>query len=91
MAGRRSKTGIPARLRAEREDLERLLATLGPERMLEAGVVARSSVKDVLAHLGDWEVHPRMAGGPGGGDSNGCSGRSRSVPRRGTMGRRVGA
>jgi hypothetical protein len=57
MAGRRSKTGILARLRAKREELERLLATLGPERMLEAGVVARSSVKDVLAHLADWEEH----------------------------------
>ncbi len=57
MAGRRSKTGILARLRAARGELERLLATLEPERMLEAGVVARSSVKDVLARLADWEEH----------------------------------
>ncbi len=39
----------------ERADLEDLLATLSPEQMTQPGVLGEWSVKDVLAHLIEWE------------------------------------
>lgn len=42
----------------ERGKLDAVLATLTPEQMVEPGVVGEWSVKDVLAHLAEWE---RMA------------------------------
>ncbi len=58
MAESRTKARILEQLEAERDTLERLLSTLRPADMLVPGVVAgRSSVKDVLAHLADWEEH----------------------------------
>ncbi len=58
MAEPRTKARILERLEAERDALARLLSTLRPVEMLVPGVVAgRSSVKDVLAHLADWEEH----------------------------------
>ncbi|MBC8507130.1 MAG: ClbS/DfsB family four-helix bundle protein [Chloroflexi bacterium] len=39
----------------EREKLEKFLATLTPDQMLQSGIVAEWSVKDVLAHLFEWE------------------------------------
>jgi hypothetical protein len=51
-----SKTIILARLRAERRRLEQNLAGLSPEVMVQPGVVKAWSVKDVLAHLAEWEA-----------------------------------
>ena len=42
----------------ERGKLDAVLRTVPPERMVEPGVVGEWSVKDVLAHLHEWE---RMA------------------------------
>ncbi len=53
----RSKAQAVERLERERARLEDLVATLDPEAMLEPGVVGEWSVKDVLAHLADWESH----------------------------------
>jgi hypothetical protein len=39
----------------ERSALEQLLAELSPEQMVEPGIVGEWSVKDVLAHLLEWE------------------------------------
>ncbi len=39
----------------EREKLEKFLATLTPDQMLQTGIVGEWSVKDVLAHLYEWE------------------------------------
>jgi hypothetical protein len=39
----------------ERNALESLLAELSPDRMTEPGMVGEWSVKDVLAHLLEWE------------------------------------
>lgn len=51
-----SKAEILKRLHTQRKRLEQTLARLSPEEMLRAGVVDKSSVKDVLAHLADWEA-----------------------------------
>ena len=53
----KSKALITARLQTERRRLEQNLAQLKPEEMLLPGAVGESSVKDVLAHLADWEAH----------------------------------
>ncbi len=53
----RSKAAITARLERERERLEETVASLRREEMAESGVVGEWSVKDVLAHLADWEAH----------------------------------
>lgn len=53
----RSKEQIVYRLQAERKRLEQTLAGLSQEEMLQPGVVGEWSVKDVLAHLADWEEH----------------------------------
>lgn len=53
----KSKAQIIQQLETERRRLERNLARLKPEDMERPGVVVRWSVKDVLAHLADWEEH----------------------------------
>lgn len=50
-----SKTDLLAAISQERGSLEAILETLPPERMVEPGVVGEWSVKDVLAHLVEWE------------------------------------
>ena len=50
-----SKTALLAAINQERGALEAFLATLMPEQMVAPGVVGDWSVKDVLAHLVEWE------------------------------------
>jgi uncharacterized protein (TIGR03083 family) len=50
-----SKQDLLVAIDKEREALEALLETLTPEQMTEPGVVGAWSVKDVLAHLIEWE------------------------------------
>ncbi len=57
MPTQRTKSHALAQLESERERLEEAIAALEPGRMLEGGVVGEWSVKDVLAHLADWEEH----------------------------------
>ena len=52
----RSKAQIIKRLQIERQRLEQNLSSLSRDDMLQPGVVGESSVKDVLAHLADWEA-----------------------------------
>jgi hypothetical protein len=52
-----SKSRIIKRLGIERKRLEQFLSTLSRVDMLAPGVVGEWSVKDVLAHLADWEAH----------------------------------
>lgn len=56
MAYLRDKTHVIQRLETERRRLEANLAKLTPAAMLQPGVVRDWSVKDVLAHLYDWEA-----------------------------------
>lgn len=56
MAPELSRDTILARLRAERRRLEKSLEGLTPEQMVQPGVVEAWSVKDVLAHLAEWEL-----------------------------------
>jgi hypothetical protein len=51
----KSKALIIHRLQAERRRLEQNLAGLGEQDYLRPGVVGDWSVKDVLAHLSDWQ------------------------------------
>jgi len=53
----KSKSIITGRLQNERQQLEQELDGLGPQEMTLPGVVEEWSVKDVLAHLADWEDH----------------------------------
>lgn len=53
-----SKHDLLAATLRERGKLDAVLATLTPEQMVEPGVVGEWSVKDVMAHLAEWE---RMA------------------------------
>jgi hypothetical protein len=53
----KNKALIIERLKTERRRLEQNLALLSQEEMLIPGVVGEWSVKDVLAHLADWEEH----------------------------------
>ena len=39
----------------EHQALEEFLSTLSPEQMAQSGIVGEWSVKDVLAHLYEWE------------------------------------
>ncbi len=57
MAHARSKLSVTAQLEARRAQLEETVAALPAEAMGERGVVGEWSVKDVLAHLADWEAH----------------------------------
>jgi hypothetical protein len=50
-----SKTDLLAAIEKEQGALEALLETLTPEQMVEPGIVGEWSVKDVLAHLIEWE------------------------------------
>jgi len=53
----KSKNLMVGKLRTERRRLEQNIAGLSPEEMVQPGVVGEWSVKDVLAHLADWEAH----------------------------------
>ena len=53
----KTKARIIERLETERRRLEANLTGLTPSDMVEPGVVGPWSVKDVLAHLADWEAH----------------------------------
>ena len=57
MPNPKTKERMIESLQAERRRLEQNLAQIPAEAMSEPGVVAESSVKDVLAHLADWEAH----------------------------------
>ncbi len=50
-----SKRDLMVAIDQERGKLEAILVTLKPEQMVEPGVVGEWSVKDVLAHLVEWE------------------------------------
>lgn len=50
-----SKTDLLAAIEKEREDLEIYLETLDPNEMTKSRIVGEWSVKDVLAHLIEWE------------------------------------
>jgi len=53
----KSKVQIINNLQTERRRLEQVLEELNPEDFLQPGVVGKWSIKDVLAHLADWEAH----------------------------------
>ncbi len=53
----RTKAAIMDRLRAERRRLEQNLSGLTREQLSATDVVGHWSIKDVLAHLADWEAH----------------------------------
>ncbi len=57
MPGPKSKARMIAALVTERRRLEQNLVGLAPGDMITPGVVGDWSVKDVLAHLADWEAH----------------------------------
>ncbi len=57
MPPEKSKKRMISNLNTERKRLEQNLATLTPEEMFLPGVVGEWSVKDILAHLADWEAH----------------------------------
>ena len=50
-----SKTDLLAAIEKERGALEAYLETLAPEQMTAPGIMGEWSVKDVLAHLIEWE------------------------------------
>lgn len=50
-----NKDEVLDRVRVERRRLEHNLAALTEEEMVEPGVIGEWSVKDILAHLVDWE------------------------------------
>ena len=51
-----TKAQLQAEIELERQALEELLAALSPEQMNQPAVVGEWSVKDVLAHLSEWET-----------------------------------
>ena len=57
MRSSRTKSEILERLAAERARLQATIASIEPGAMVVPGVVGEWSVKDVLAHLADWEAH----------------------------------
>ena len=57
MAEIKSKAKIVAGLETERSRLEQNLSLLTRENLLQPAVVGEWSLKDVLAHLADWEIH----------------------------------
>lgn len=57
MAQPKTKSNILARLKTERSRLLNNLKGLSSEDLCTPGVVGDWSVKDVLAHLADWESH----------------------------------
>ena len=50
-----TKSQLLAEIEKEHIALEELIATLTPEQMTQQSVVGKWSVKDVLAHLMEWE------------------------------------
>lgn len=50
-----TKQALLEETKTERAALEKLLATLTPHQMTQPGVMGEWSVKDVLAHLIEWE------------------------------------
>lgn len=50
-----NKKIILSRIETERQRLEKNLAGLSEEQMTTAGVIGKWSVKDIMAHLVDWE------------------------------------
>ena len=50
-----TKAGLLEAIEIERGALEQLLAELSPEQLIEPEIVGNWSVKDVLAHLIEWE------------------------------------
>jgi uncharacterized protein (TIGR03083 family) len=50
-----TKDALLAEVRSERDALEESLAALTPQQMVVPGAIADWSVKDVLAHLAEWE------------------------------------
>lgn len=50
-----SKEEVLKRIRVERGRLEKNLSELKPAEMVQPGVIGHWSVKDILAHLVDWE------------------------------------
>lgn len=50
-----TKSLVLSESKKEREALDEFLSTLSPEQMTEPGVLGEWSVKDVLAHLYEWE------------------------------------
>ena len=50
-----NKAELLEHIQTEHEKLEQTLATVGKKEMTQPGVVEEWSVKDVLAHLMDWE------------------------------------
>jgi len=53
----KTKQKIIESLQTERKRLEQNLAGLSREDLEKPGVVGEWSIKDVLAHLADWEAH----------------------------------
>jgi hypothetical protein len=53
----KTKAVIIEKFQAERRRLEQNLAGLTPDDLVMPGVVGEWSIKDVLAHLADWEAH----------------------------------
>jgi len=50
-----TKDALIAEIRTERTALEEFLMALTPQQMIQPGAIAEWSVKDVLAHLAEWE------------------------------------
>src|SRR5512145_1910746 len=50
-----TKKGLLAAIEIERSTLEKLITELSPAQLTEPGTVGEWSVKDVLAHLMEWE------------------------------------
>ena len=57
MVPEKTKSLVLEMLASERRRLEQNLSGLTPVEMVLPGVVGSWSVKDVLAHLADWEAH----------------------------------
>ncbi len=57
MSQPKTKAKIISALNTERRHLEQNLSGFTPANMLKNGVVGEWSIKDVLAHLADWEAH----------------------------------
>ena len=57
MPPEKTKALVIEKLTTDRKRLEQNLSRLTPEEMVLPGVVGSWSVKDVLAHLADWEAH----------------------------------
>jgi hypothetical protein len=55
-----TKSGIIRQLQLERRRLLANLENIPAEAMLIPGVVGESSVKDILAHLAEWEEHMQI-------------------------------